>query len=51
MRRSTTGSTELDVKVDVENSLDERYFVYAHSNSNISPGSPISVRGAINFRF
>ena len=41
----------IDVQVNVENLLDEHYFVYAHSNSNISPGSPTSVRGAINFRF
>jgi catecholate siderophore receptor len=41
----------LDVQLNVENLLDEHYFVYAHSNSNISPGSPISARLALNVRF
>lgn len=41
----------LDVQLNVENLLDNHYFVYAHSNTNISPGSPISARFAVNVRF
>ncbi|MGZ8998254.1 MAG: hypothetical protein ACXW2T_05280, partial [Allosphingosinicella sp.] len=41
----------VDVQLNVENLLDEHYFVYAHSNSNISPGSPTSGRLAVNLRF
>ena len=40
-----------DVQLNVENLLDEHYFVYAHSNTNISPGSPTSARIALNVRF
>jgi catecholate siderophore receptor len=41
----------VDVQLNVENLLDTHYFVYAHSNTNISPGSPISARLAMNVRF
>jgi len=41
----------LDVQVNVENLLDADYFVYAHSNSNVTPGSPASARLAANVRF
>lgn len=40
-----------DVQLNVENLLDEHYFVTAHSNTNISPGSPASARLAVNVRF
>jgi len=40
-----------DVQLNVENLLDEHYFVTAHSNANISPGSPISAKFAVNVRF
>lgn len=41
----------IDLQLNVENLLDEDYFVYAHSNTNITPGSPISARLALNVRF
>ena len=44
-------SDNADVQLNVENVLDEDYFVYAHSNSNISPGSPTSAKLAVNLRF
>jgi catecholate siderophore receptor len=40
-----------DVQLNVENLLDEHYFVYANSNANITPGSPTSARLAANLRF
>jgi catecholate siderophore receptor len=44
-------SDAIDLQVNVENLLDKRYYVFAHSNTNITPGSPTSVRGALNLRF
>ena len=44
-------SENLDVQVNVENLLDADYFLYAHSNSNITPGGPTSARLAANVRF
>ncbi|WP_246152480.1 TonB-dependent receptor [Sphingomonas montanisoli] len=41
----------VDVQVNIENLFDKRYFQFAHSNTNITPGSPTSVRGAINVKF
>ena len=40
-----------DVQLNVENLLDAHYFVYANSNTNITPGSPTSARLALNVRF
>ncbi|HEX8057147.1 MAG TPA: TonB-dependent siderophore receptor [Novosphingobium sp.] len=40
-----------DFQVNVENLFDKHYFVFANSNTNITPGSPTSVRGALNIRF
>ena len=34
----------LHAQVNVENLLDEEYFITSHSNNNISPGSPRAVR-------
>jgi catecholate siderophore receptor len=39
------------LQANVENVLDERYFVNADNNNNISPGSPRSVRAAITTSF
>jgi catecholate siderophore receptor len=41
----------LRLQVNVENLLDEAYFVSAHSNNNITPGSPRAVRVALTTRF
>ena len=38
-------------QVNVENLQNERYFAYANSNNNITPGSPRSVRVALTTRF
>jgi catecholate siderophore receptor len=39
------------VQLNVENLLDKKYYVAAHSNDNITPGSPRAVRLGINARF
>jgi len=44
-------NANFDVQLNIENLLDEKYFVYANSNNNISPGSPRSARLALNVRF
>ena len=38
-------------QVNVENLFDERYFASAHSNTNITPGSPRAVRVTLTTRF
>jgi len=38
-------------QVNVENLFDENYYLYAHSNTNITPGSPRAVRFALTTRF
>ena len=40
-------SRYLRLQVNVENLLDREYFATAHSNNNITPGSPRSVRVAV----
>ncbi|RQW40342.1 TonB-dependent siderophore receptor [Novosphingobium sp. LASN5T] len=44
-------SENLSVQVNVENLLNERYFLYANSNNNITPGSPRAFRISLNARF
>jgi catecholate siderophore receptor len=44
-------SRTLSAQVNVENLLDERYFAFAHSNTNITPGSPMAVRVGLTTRF
>ena len=44
-------SDALDLQVNVENILGERYFLYAHSNTNITPGSPAAFKAGLNARF
>ncbi len=41
----------IDVQINVENIFNEKYIVFAHSNTNGTPSAPTSVRGAVNFRF
>lgn len=41
----------LDLQINVENLTNKRYYSFAHSNTNITPASPTSVRGALNVRF
>lgn len=38
-------------QVNIENVFDERYFLNAHSNTNITPGSPRAIRFALTTRF
>lgn len=38
-------------QVNIENLFDEGYYLYAHSNTNITPGSPRAVRFALTMRF
>lgn len=42
---------ELSLQVNVENILGKRYYLYAHSNNNITPGSPTAVKVGLNARF
>jgi catecholate siderophore receptor len=37
--------------MNVENMFDEQYYPNAHSNTNITPGSPRAVRFALTTRF
>ena len=39
------------VQVNVENLFDKKYYASAHSDTNISPGTPRAVRVALNARF
>jgi catecholate siderophore receptor len=38
-------------QVNIENLFDEDYHLYAHSNTNITTGSPRAVRIALTTRF
>lgn len=44
-------SEHLSVQLNVENLLDKRYYVFAHANDNITPGSPRAVKVALTARF
>jgi catecholate siderophore receptor len=46
-----TLSEHLRAQVNVENLLDEEYFITSHSNNNISPGSPRAVRASMTAGF
>jgi catecholate siderophore receptor len=39
------------VQINIENVFDERYFLNANSNTNITPGSPRAIRFALTTRF
>ena len=41
----------IQAQINVENVMNTRYFASAHSNTNITPGSPRAVRMAISTRF
>ncbi|MCW6529953.1 TonB-dependent siderophore receptor [Sphingomonas sp. MMSM20] len=42
---------ELDLQLNVENIFNKRYFLYAHSNTNHTPGSPTAFKLGLNARF
>jgi catecholate siderophore receptor len=44
-------SENLSAQLNVENLFGERYFLYAHSNNNITPGSPTAFKVGLNARF
>ena len=44
-------SDRLRMQVNVENVLDEQYYANAHSNNNITPGSPVAVRASLTTNF
>jgi catecholate siderophore receptor len=46
-----TLSRQLRAQVNVENLFDTSYYAFAHSNNNITPGSPLAVRIALTTRF
>ena len=41
----------LQAQLNVENLFDTGYYANAHSNNNISPGSPLAIRLGITARF
>jgi catecholate siderophore receptor len=46
-----TLNDHLRAQLNVENLLDEEYYPTAHSNNNITPGSPPAARLALTARF
>lgn len=46
-----TLTRRMGAQVNVENLFDERYYPFAHSNSNITPGSPRAVRLSLTTHF
>jgi catecholate siderophore receptor len=41
----------LRLQLNVENLLDKEYYLYAHNNNNITPGSPIAGRATLIYDF
>ena len=41
----------LRAQLNVENLLDEEYFAFANSNTNITPGSPVAARVSFTASF
>ena len=41
----------LRAQINIENLFDEDYYLNAHSNTNITPGSPRAIRFALTSRF
>lgn len=41
----------VEMQVNVENLFDKEYVSSAHSNNNLTPGSPVAVNGSINVKF
>lgn len=44
-------SPQVGVQLNVENVFNKRYYLYAHSNNNITPGSPTAFKISLNARF
>lgn len=44
-------SERLELQLNVENLLDEKYFSDAHNNNNITPGAPINARFTARVKF
>lgn len=42
---------QVTAQLNLENLLDRRYFLYANSNDNITPGSPRAVKVSLTARF
>lgn len=41
----------LRLQINVENLLNKEYFLYAHNNNNITPGSPTAARATLIYNF
>jgi catecholate siderophore receptor len=46
-----TISPQLSAQLNVENVFNTRYLLYAHSNNNITPGSPTAFKVSLNAKF
>ncbi len=46
-----TPSARVRAQLNVENVLGEYYYQFANSNTNITPGSPLAVRGTVTLSF
>jgi len=44
-------SKNVQLQVNIENLFDKKYYASAHSNTNITPGSPIAVNAGITVKF
>lgn len=44
-------SPGLNLQLNVENIFNKRYFQFAHSNTNLTPGSPTAFRVGASMRF
>jgi catecholate siderophore receptor len=44
-------TSRFGMQVNVENLFDEDYYLFAHNNNNITPGSPFAVRVGVTTRF
>jgi len=44
-------TSALRAQINIENLFDEQYYLYAHSNTNITPGSPRAIRFALTTQF
>ncbi|MDE0879169.1 MAG: TonB-dependent siderophore receptor [Sphingomonas bacterium] len=44
-------SENLSLQLNVENVFNQRYFLYANSNNNITPGSPTAFKAGLTARF
>jgi catecholate siderophore receptor len=44
-------SPTLRAQLNVENVFNTRYYLYAHSNNNITPGAPTAFKVSLNAKF